>query len=277
MSRLQRSSVPARSLGRPDDAVPPDVRRMNAVAGLLMTAFVLLALSGAALWLVRLPLFNLSAIRIDGDVSRNSAATLRANVMTRLNGNFFTIDVAQARTIFESVPWVRKAAVQREFPNRLNVVLQEHKPVARWGVEGDPFLVNSFGEVFEVNQGDVDAQDLPLLTGSKGQALLLLQGYQMLSPLFEPLDSVLEALELTSQGSWRAQLDSGAVVNMGHGTLGDIQKRTRLFINTVTQVSSRYGRALESADLRYSTGYAIKLRGVTTVTAAELKDKKVKR
>jgi cell division protein FtsQ len=274
VSRLQRSFVPA---GPPQRRVPPDVRRMNAAAGVLTTVFVLLALSGGALWLVRLPLFNLSAIRIDGDVGRNSAATLRANVMSRLHGNFFTVDMAQTRAAFEAVPWVRKAAVQREFPNRLKVVLQEHKPVARWGVEGDPYLVNTFGEVFEVNQGDVDAQDLPLLTGPNGQALLLLQGYQMLSPVFEPLDMVLEALELTSQGSWRAQLDSGAVVNMGHGSLSDIQQRTRQFINTFTQVSSRYGRALESADLRYSAGYAIKLRGVTTVTAAELKDKKAKR
>lgn len=274
MSRLQRSFVPAGPLVRP---VPADVRRMNAATGLLTTVFVLLALSAAALWLVRLPLFNLSAIRIDGDVSHNSVATLRANVMAHLKGNFFTVDLMQTRAAFQAVPWIRKAAVQREFPNRLRVVLQEHKPVARWGAEGDPYLVNTFGEVFEVNQGDVDAQDLPLLTGPVGQAPLLLQGYQMLSPLFEPLDMALDALELTSQGSWRAQLDGGAVVNMGHGSLSDIQQRTRQFIQTVTQVSSRYGRALESADLRYSSGYAIKLRGVTTVTAAELKDKKVKR
>ena len=277
MSRLQRSFAPVRPSVVPDDLVPPDVRRMNATAGVLMTAFVLLVLGVAMLWLVRMPMFNLSAIRIDGDVSRNSVATLRASVMPRLAGNFFTVDMAQTRAAFESVAWVRKAAVQREFPNRLRVVLQEHRPVARWGAEGEPYLVNSFGEVFEVNQGDADAQELPLLTGPSGQALLLLQGYQMLSPLFEPLDMVLEMLELTSQGSWRARLDSGAVVNMGHGSLGDIQKRTRQFVNTVTQVSSRYGRSLESADLRYSTGYAIKLKGVTTVTAAELQDKKTKR
>ena len=116
-----------------------------------------------------------------------------------------------------------------------------------------------------------------MLTGPTGQALLLLQGYQMLSPVFEPLDMVLDVLELTSQGSWRARLDSGAVVTMGHGSLSAIQKRTRQFINTVTQVSSHYGRSLESADLRYSTGYAIRLKGVTTVTAAELQDKKTKR
>lgn len=274
MSRMQRSSMPVMPSARP---VPAGVRRMNAAAGALTTVFVVMVLAASALWLARLPLFKLSVIRVDGDVSRNSAATLRANVMSRLNGNFFTVDMAQTRAAFETVPWVRRAVVQREFPNRLRVVLQEHKPQARWGAEGDPYLVNTFGEVFEVNEGDIDALDLPRLAGPVGQSALVLQGYQMLAPVFQQLDTVLDVLELTKQGSWRAQLDSGAMVNMGHGSLDEIQARTGRFIATFTQVSSRYGRALESADLRYGSGYAIKLRGVTTVTAAELKDTKAKR
>lgn len=274
MSRTPRSPTPVRPVVR---MLPPDLRRMNTATGLLLGVLAVMVLLLAGAWAMRQPLFKLTAIRVDGDTARNSAATLRANVMAKLNGNFFTVDMVKTRAAFEAVPWVRKAVVQREFPDRLRVVLQEHQPLARWGAEGDPYLVNTFGEVFEVNQGDVDTQDLPLLNGPVGQAALLLQGYQQLSPVFEQLDAVLEGLELTGQGSWRAQLDSGAVVNLGHGSLDDIQARTRRFIDTVTQVSSRYGRSLESADLRYSTGYALKLRGVTTVNASDVKDNKVKR
>lgn len=274
MSRTLRSPTPSR-LAAP--VLPPDVRRMHLATGLLLSALAVLVLLALGAWALRQPLFNLKAVRIEGDTLRNSAATLRANVMPKLSGNFFTVDVARTRAAFEAVPWVRKATVQREFPDRLRVVLQEHQPLARWGAEGDPYLVNTFGEVFEVNQGDVDAQDLPLLSGPVGQAALLLQGYQQLSPVFEQLDAVLEALELTGQGSWRAQLDSGAVVNLGHGSVEDILLRARRFIATVTQVTTRYGRAMESADLRYSAGYALKLRGVTTVSASDVKDNKVKR
>ncbi|RUP35749.1 MAG: cell division protein FtsQ, partial [Curvibacter sp.] len=42
------------------------------------------------------------------------------------------------------------------------------------------------------------------------------------------------------------------------------------FVATLTQVTSRYGRrptSLESADLRHTEGYALRLRGVTTVSA----------
>ena len=258
-------------------AAPLDVRVMNALTLLLGLVFAAMAMALGVAWVMRQSLFNLSAIEVQGDVKHNNAATLRANVAPRISGNFFMMDLARTRAAFEAVPWVRKAVVQREFPDRLRVTLQEHLPVAFWGPESDARLVNSFGEVFEVNQGDVESEDLPLLDGPPGQAALVLQGFELLAPMFEPLDAVLERLELTRQGSWRGRLDSGAVIDLGHGSLDELKARTQRFIATLTQVSSRYGRDLESADLRYSNGYAIKLRGVTTNRPGEPEDKKVKR
>ena len=258
-------------------ALPLDVRLMNVLSLLLGVVFAVMVLAVGLTWVMRQSLFNFSAIYMEGDLQHNNATTLRANVAPRLSGNFFMMDLAGARAAFESVPWVRRAVVRREFPDRLKVALQEHQPVAFWGLEGDARLVNSFGEVFEINQGDVESEDLPLLNGPQGQAALVLQGFQRLSPLFEKIDGVLERLELTSQGNWRGRLDSGAVIDLGHGTLDEISVRAERFIATLAQVSSRYGRDLESADLRYPNGYAIKLRGVTTTNAGEKDDKKVKR
>ena len=56
------------------------------------------------------------------------------------------VDLQQVRRLFESVPWVRQAVVQREFPNRLRVTLQEHQAVAWWGESGSGQLVNDAGE-----------------------------------------------------------------------------------------------------------------------------------
>ncbi|MBC7609488.1 MAG: FtsQ-type POTRA domain-containing protein [Polaromonas sp.] len=250
---------------------------MNALSLAFGLVFVLMVLTLVMAWLMRQSLFSLSAISVQGDVTHNNAVTLRANVAPRLAGNFFTVDLARTRAVFESVPWVRKAVVQRQFPNRLKVVLQEHQAIAYWGPEGDTRLVNSFGEVFEANQGEVESDDLPQLNGPQGQASLVLQAYQMLAPLFEKLDAVLERLELTGQGSWRARLDSGAVLELGNGSLADIQVRAQRFIGTLNQVSSRFGRDMESADLRYSNGYALRLRGVTTGNAGYKTNGKVKR
>jgi cell division protein FtsQ len=257
--------------------LPADIRFMNGMSIVFGLLFVLMGLLVLTSWLFRQPIFNLSAITVRGDVVHNNALTLRANVVPRLVGNFFTVNLAQTRTVFESVPWVRKAVVQRQFPDRLKVVLQEHQAVAYWGLEGDTRLVNSFGEVFEANQAEVESADLPQLNGPSGQTPLVLQAYRQLSGQFEKLNMQLERLELTGQGSWRARLDNGAGIELGHGSVDEIAGRTQRFIATLSQVSSRYGRDLESADLRYSNGYALKLKGVTTFNPGDKVDRLVKR
>lgn len=257
--------------------LPMDVRLMNTVTVVLGLVFAGMVLTLAVTWLMRQSLFNLNAIQVQGDLTHNNAVTLRANVAPKLAGNFLTVDLESTRAVFEAVPWVRRAVVQREFPNRLKVVLREHQAVALWGQEGDSRLINNFGEVFDANQGDVEAEDLPLLNGPQGQAPLVLQAYQRLAPMFDEMDAALDQLQLTQHGSWRAQLDSGAVIDLGHGSLDELEARTRRFIATVTQVSSRFGRDMESADLRYPNGYAVKLRGVTTGSSGDKVDEKKKR
>jgi cell division protein FtsQ len=250
--------------------VPLDVKLINMTALALFVGFALMF----AATLVRLassnPVFAIRGITVVGEVEHNNAVTLRANVAPKMSGTFFTLDLAVARLAFEAVPWVRQAVVHREFPNRLKVQLQEHKAVAYWGNEGDSRLVNSFGEVFEANLGEVEQEALPRLKGPEGQSAAVREMYFALKPIFEVQDLTLEQLELTSHGAWRVMLDTDAMLELGGGTSAEVLARTQRFLKTVTQVTSRYGRkpdALETADLRHEDGYAIRLRGVTTLAA----------
>ena len=253
---------------------PLDIRLMNNATAVCMAVFAGLVLAAMLGWLARHPVFSLNIIRIENELTHSNAVTLRANVAHRLAGNFFTIDLARTRAAFESVPWVRHAVVRRDFPDGLRVQIQEHQAMAIWGAEAEARLVNSFGEVFEVNQGDMEAEELPQFNGPKGQAALVLQGYRAVAPLFEKLDSRLTQLELSDRGSWRGRLEGGALIQMGQGSPAEIQARVQRFAATVTQTASRFGRDLESADLRYGNGYAVKLRGVTTVGIGGKQDKK---
>ena len=244
---------------------PLDVRLMNALTAALLLAFAAMALGLALHHLARQPAFTLQKIQIDNELVHNNAVTLRANVAPKLAGNFFTVNLEQAKSAFEAVPWVRQAVVRREFPNRLRVQLQEHQAVALWGLDDDVRLINHLGEVFEVNQGDVEPESLPRLAGPRVQSALVLQAYRELGPLFAGLDAELSLLELTGRGGWRARLEGGAMIEIGPGSVQDIVQRVRRFVATVSQTSSRFGRNIESADLRYPNGYALRLRGVTTV------------
>jgi cell division protein FtsQ len=202
---------------------------------------------------------------------------LRANVAPRLSGTFFSIDLAQVRTAFEAVPWVRHAVVSRQFPNRLQVVLQEHQAVAYWGSEGELRLINNYGEVFEANVGEVDQDPLPRLNGPDGQGPEVLAMYRVLLKHFGQMDLQVDELELSRGGSWRARLDTGATIELGRGGSAEVTARVQRFLKTLTQVTTRYARrasALESADLRHENGYAIRLRGVSTIVAAAAPPKK---
>ena len=249
--------------------VPFDVRLMNITANLVFVGCALVLMAAGAWWVLRQPFFPLAAIRVDGEVTHNNEVTLRANVAPQLSGNFFTVDLAKARTAFESVPWVRKAVVRREFPNRLRATLTEQRAVAHWGDDSSSKLVNNYGEVFEANVAEVD-DNLPRLDGPPEQAGQVLGMYRVLAPLFKPYDLAIDELTLTGRGSWRAQLDTGAVLELGRGQGDEVVARTERFLRTVTPVASQYGRtvaAVEGADLRHNEGYALRLRGVTTVVA----------
>ena len=159
-----------------------------------------------AWWALRHPLFAIGGITVQGDVTHNSAATLRANVAPRLAGNFFTVNLRGARAgLRGACPGCARPVVRREFPNRLRVQLQEHRAVALWGSEAESRLVNNFGEVFEANVGDVEQDDLPRLAGPDGQSAQVLAMYQALKPLFEPLDLAVRAADADARaaaGNW---------------------------------------------------------------------------
>ncbi len=254
--------------------VPLDIRLMNITATVLFAACGLLLVAALGWWAVRHPVFAIRGIVVQGDVTHNNAATLRANVAPRLAGNFFTVDLRKAREAFEAVPWVRKAVVRRQFPNKLRVQLEEQKAEALWGAESESEsrLVNTFGEVFEANPDDAEQQDMPRLAGPEGSAPQVLAMYRSLKPLMQPLELSLEELVLSGRGSWSMHLDSGAVVELGRGTTEEVTARSQRFAHTLTQVTSKYGRrpeALVTADLRHTDGYAVKLRGVATTEVAQ--------
>ena len=246
--------------------LPADVRLMQATANTVLALVVLGLLAAGLQRLARAPIFNIQAIRIEGDVSRNSESTIRANAAPRLAGSFLTLDLQQARAAFEAVPWVRHAVVQRVWPGKLAVRLEEHQPVALWlGTDGNDRLVNTHGEVFEANIGDVEDDGLPRLQGPEGSASAMLAMLKRLAPVLGGRrDGDLAQLELSDRGSWRATLDKGAVIELGRGTDDEVLARTQRFVQTLPRVEARYQRPLESADLRHADGFAVRLKGVTT-------------
>lgn len=247
--------------------LPADVRLMNAVsAGVWVLAGCVLVAAGVT-WLLRAPWLPIRGIELEGELTRASTAAVRAVALPRLSGNLLGIDLRQARGAFEAVPWVRRAVVRRVWPDRLAVHLEEHRAVALW--EGDSAverLVNSHGEVFEANIGEIEDEGLPVLAGPAGTSARLLAMRERLRTVLEPLGRDVERLQLSGRGSWSVRLDNDAQVELGRGSDDEVLARVERFVRSVPQVAAHYGGPFVRADLRHPDGYAVRIRGMTTTT-----------
>ncbi|MDR2991850.1 MAG: cell division protein FtsQ/DivIB [Burkholderiaceae bacterium] len=261
---------------------PFDVRLMNATSALLLTA-VLLAVCAAGLWGgLRNPAFAIRRIVVHGQTAHNDPASLDAYVLPHLSGNFFTLSMAQAQAAFQSAPWVERAVVWRRWPGLLDVALQEHKPYAYWGASGAR-MIDVSGQLFDTGTangtGNPGSATLPTLMGPDGQSAVVLTMYGKLAPLVTPLHARLAALQLQDRGSWRVLLAGDpssenaadatldALIELGSGTPDELAARLQTFVATAPQVTARHQRGvadIETADLGYPNGYALRLRGVTT-------------
>ena len=268
---MARTPTVRTRLSAPPLVLPVDVRLMNGVATVIFVLAALGAAVAGVLWLMRSPFFPIRAIQLDGDMARNSVPTIRANAAPQLAGNFFSVDLQAGRAAFETVPWVRRAVVRRVWPDGLAVRLEEHRAAAIWegqGAEegaGGERLVNSFGEVFEANVGDVEDDSLPVLAGPEGQAAAMLA---LLQPLAAragagwtwPWRVCSSAAAAAGVSSWTAAPRwswAAAVKN-------ELMVRSERFVRTYTQVAAKWRQPLEYADLRHADGYAVRLRGVST-------------
>lgn len=248
--------------------LPLDVRLMAVVTNALVGLFVVLGLVLLGVWAVRHPAWSVAGITIRGDVAHQNVVSVRAQLATQmrssLNASFLTVDLHQVRRLFESLPWVRQAVVQRDFPNHLRVTLQEHQAVAWWGGAGSGKLLNQMGEVFEASPDDIDG--LPELAGPEQESARVWLLYQTLKQELAKLELGLQRLELDERGSWSAELDNGAQIELGRGSDAQLLERTHRFTATLSQLTERYAGAVQSVDLRYPNGYALRMRGVTTVS-----------
>ena len=118
---------------------------LNWIANVLFAISFVLFLYGALNLVVHLPIFPLNEVRVEGELKHVTREQVKMIASRYLQGNFFTVNLVKTREAFEKLPWARNVSVRRRWPNRLEVVIEEHQALARWG---NIALVNTHGELF---------------------------------------------------------------------------------------------------------------------------------
>lgn len=241
---------------------------MNLMADLLIVLSTAALAWSALTALQRLPLFPLRELVVNATPDRVSVDQLEHAARTALVGNFFTVDLDAARAVFEKLPWVRKATVQRQWPSGLALTLEEHELRARWQPPNEaPALVNSHGEVF-VADAPSEAASLPLLSGPEGSAAELLQRHGEFGTALAGLGRRIDRLSLSPRLAWQIRLDDGLVIELGRDKeQHPLAERLDRFVAHYDNVKARMER-LRVADMRYPNGFAL-VGGTGSVRAGQ--------
>ena len=225
------------------------------VAGRWLLGLVLFgSMGGAAVWgFVRLQdpaVMPLTVVRIDGEFRHLDRRDLEQAVGGAIQGNFFTVDVAQVRKAAHALPWVDEVSVRRVWPGTLKMHVTEQVPLARWGAQA---LVTGRGVVFQPPASELP-EGLPELSGPDGSGMEVVAEYLKLRAELSVLGLQVAQLSADARGGWRLRDQGGMEVHFG---TRDQAQRLARFIRVYPRLLDESPRPLVSVDLRYTNGIAV--------------------
>ncbi|MGA8146483.1 MAG: cell division protein FtsQ/DivIB [Gallionellaceae bacterium] len=243
-----------------------DAQALSKLSGTLLGVSLLLLLFGALHFTLHLPVFALRVVQLVSVPQHENAMQIEAVVRNELHGNFFTMDLEQARQALEKLPWVRKASLRRHFPWQLDVELQEQVALAHWN--GDR-LVNTFGEVFAAQCERVEAkppgaprpppcgetnQALPYFVGpGNDSAAEVTQKFEGFSKMLAPIRQEIGQISLSPRHAWQLRLKNGMVLELGREQM---EQRLGRFTAVYPYSLATVQQPVRYVDLRYHNGFA---------------------
>jgi cell division protein FtsQ len=223
-------------------------RLLNWVANFLFALSVLGMLYAALFAVVHLPIFPLREVKVEGQLNHVSREQIQLIVAKHLKGNFFTLDLIKARDAFEKLPWARNVSLRRRWPDKLEVSIEEHQALARWGSIA---LVNTHGELFHAASGS----DLPIFYGPGDGVIEVASQYAEFSKALKLANLEISTIALTPRRAWQVTTSNGMVMELGRV---EMQLRLERFADVYTTTIAALNKKISYADLRYPNGFAVR-------------------
>ncbi|MDP3087730.1 MAG: cell division protein FtsQ/DivIB [Methylotenera sp.] len=221
---------------------------LNWIANLLFAVSMVAMLYAVLFAVVHLPIFPLREVAVNGQLNHVSREQVKLIVAKHLKGNFFTLDLIKARNAFEKLPWARKVSVRRRWPDKLEVVIEEHQALARWGSIA---LVNTHGELFHAASNS----DLPVFFGPGDGVIEVASQYIEISKTLKNANLKVANLTLTPRRAWQISTTNDMVIELGRI---EMQVRLDKFASVYSHTIAGLNMKVTYADLRYPNGFAVR-------------------
>ena len=146
------------------------------------------------------------------------------HVMPFIESGFFGAKLKKMQSEIELIPWVRQAALRRQWPNQLSIEVFEHIPLAQWGLGG---IITRSGEWIATDEMPLPVRMIGPQGAEKRMALL----YHQMNHQLSGVGLQIQSIKLTPRGAWTVVLDNQ--IRFGAGN--------RRYHETLTTICSSVG------------------------------------
>jgi cell division protein FtsQ len=195
--------------------------------------------------------FPIRQVVIEGALYNVARKDVRPVLEKYLGQNFFALDITAVQEDLLNNAWIKWAAVQRQWPDKLTVRLAEREVFGRWGQDE---LVDVNGIRFSPPVVR-HPKSWPLLIGPDDHEMQLIHTYQRASAVLNKLDLQLVQIAQNARRSWRLMLDNGMEIQLGRAQMIERLKR---FAAIYPHVLADHINKIAVVDLRYSNGFAVR-------------------
>lgn len=163
--------------------------------------------------------------------------------------------------------WVREVAVDKKWPDAVEVRLVEREPVVRWGSKA---FLDADGVQFSLPDSPA-LQGLFTVGGPEGYEQTVLEHYRIVAPWLASHNIGVQSITLDPRLVWHVGVGEIDVI-LGRDQLSE---RLRKLVVVNRRVIEPYRPYIHSVDLRYQDGFSVRWKdGVSPKAAEEKGDKK---
>jgi len=229
--------------------------------GALGLVLMLVAGLGLSRWIEDPARFPITNVDILGTLDYADRSSLQEKISLHTGQGFYALDIDKLHQEVESFPWIASARINRIWPGRVSVEVEEHEPAALWN---EHELIAKTGVLLEPPQLKRDSarflewqrvfEALPLLSGGKGRESAVMNAYRLYAIELEPFDITLISVDEDQRRSQTLTLSNDVIVKLGYE---EHELRLGRFLDVYSRLVTPLGGRRAQFDMRYSNGFAL--------------------
>ena len=206
-------------------------------------------IAGAAYISQQDTLMPIKTIQLSGTFQYIDQQEVESTVRQFIGEGFFSLDINRVQKTLGDKAWAESISIRRVWPDRLNIIIVEKRPVARWDKN---HLLSDKAVVYQAKTKAF--AELPLVHTAGSNPGQMLHLYYRLASQFAGLNESVIAVRKDSRGALDMQLDNGLTIKVGRS---DIERKIARFVMIYRQQIQPRLDQIQQLDLRYSNGFAV--------------------